>query len=72
MSRHGHNVFFRQGDRVFRTYWINNRGDEAMGSNVEAYLDATPLGRFRSCGRTAAPRLSADPDVQVVELAQQL
>ena len=29
---HGHNVFFRHGGRVFRTYFINNRGDEAMGS----------------------------------------
>ena len=29
---HGHNVFFRDSERVFRTYFINNRGDEAMGS----------------------------------------
>jgi hypothetical protein len=29
---------------VYRTYFINNRGDEAMGS-VWSYLDATPLGR---------------------------
>jgi predicted dithiol-disulfide oxidoreductase (DUF899 family) len=41
---HGHNVFFRDGERVFRTYFINNRGDEAMGS-VWSYLDVTPLGR---------------------------
>jgi predicted dithiol-disulfide oxidoreductase (DUF899 family) len=41
---HGHNVFFRDGDRVFRTYFINSRGDEAMGSTW-GYLDATPLGR---------------------------
>jgi predicted dithiol-disulfide oxidoreductase (DUF899 family) len=41
---HGHNVFFRDGERVFRTYFINNRGDEAMG-NVWSYLDLTPLGR---------------------------
>jgi len=41
---HGHNVFFRDGERVFRTYFINNRGDEAMGS-IWSYLDATPLGR---------------------------
>ena len=41
---HGHNVFFRDGDRVFRTYFINNRGDEAMGSTW-SYLDLTPLGR---------------------------
>jgi predicted dithiol-disulfide oxidoreductase (DUF899 family) len=41
---HGHNVFFRDGDNVFRTYFINSRGDEAMGSTW-SYLDATPLGR---------------------------
>jgi predicted dithiol-disulfide oxidoreductase (DUF899 family) len=41
---HGHNVFYRDGDRVFRTYFINNRGDEAMGS-IWSYLDITPLGR---------------------------
>jgi predicted dithiol-disulfide oxidoreductase (DUF899 family) len=41
---HGHNVFFRAGERVFRTYFINNRGDEAMGGTW-SYLDATPLGR---------------------------
>jgi predicted dithiol-disulfide oxidoreductase (DUF899 family) len=42
---HGHNVFFRDADdRIYRTYFINNRGDEAMGS-VWSYLDLTPLGR---------------------------
>ena len=41
---HGHNVFFRDGDEVFRTYFINNRADEAMGS-LWSYLDITPLGR---------------------------
>jgi len=41
---HGTNVFFRDGDRVFRTYFINSRGDEAMGSTW-SYLDVTPLGR---------------------------
>jgi predicted dithiol-disulfide oxidoreductase (DUF899 family) len=41
---HGHNVFIRDGDRIFRTYLINSRGDEAMGT-VWSYLDATPLGR---------------------------
>ncbi len=34
----------RDGDRVFRTYFINNRGDEQMG-NTWNYLDITPLGR---------------------------
>ncbi|HXP67576.1 MAG TPA: DUF899 domain-containing protein [Steroidobacteraceae bacterium] len=41
---HGTNVFFRTGDAIFRTYFINSRGDEAMGSTW-SYLDATPLGR---------------------------
>jgi predicted dithiol-disulfide oxidoreductase (DUF899 family) len=41
---HGHNVFFRDGDTVYRTYFINSRGDEAMGT-VWNYLDVTPLGR---------------------------
>src|SRR4051812_44217719 len=41
---HGHNAFIRDGDKVFRTYFINNRGDEAMGSTW-SYLDMTALGR---------------------------
>jgi predicted dithiol-disulfide oxidoreductase (DUF899 family) len=41
---HGHNVFFRDGERVFRTYFINARGDEAMGTTW-SYLDIAPFGR---------------------------
>ena len=41
---HGHNVFFRDGDNVFRTYFVNARGDEKMGT-LWSYLDITPLGR---------------------------
>ena len=41
---HGHNVFLRDGDDVFRTYFTNERGDEALGT-VWSYLDLTPLGR---------------------------
>jgi predicted dithiol-disulfide oxidoreductase (DUF899 family) len=41
---HGTNAFIRDGDRVFRTYFINNRGDEAMGGTWD-YLDITALGR---------------------------
>ena len=41
---HGTNVFFRDGERVFRTYFVNSRGDEALGSTW-SYLDLTPLGR---------------------------
>jgi predicted dithiol-disulfide oxidoreductase (DUF899 family) len=41
---HGTNAFFRDGDRIFRTYFIDSRGDEAMGSTW-SYLDMTALGR---------------------------
>jgi predicted dithiol-disulfide oxidoreductase (DUF899 family) len=42
---HGHNVFIRDdSDRIYRTYFINNRGDEAIGT-VWSFLDLTPLGR---------------------------
>jgi predicted dithiol-disulfide oxidoreductase (DUF899 family) len=41
---HGTNAFIRDGDRVFRTYFINARGDEALGSTF-SYLDMTALGR---------------------------
>jgi predicted dithiol-disulfide oxidoreductase (DUF899 family) len=41
---HGTNAFIREGDRIFRTYFIDNRGDEHMGSTW-SYLDITALGR---------------------------
>jgi predicted dithiol-disulfide oxidoreductase (DUF899 family) len=41
---HGTNAFLRDGDDVFRTYFIDARGDEAMGGTW-AYLDITALGR---------------------------
>jgi predicted dithiol-disulfide oxidoreductase (DUF899 family) len=42
---HGTNVFLRDDDdRIFRTYFVNNRGDEAMGSTW-SFLDITPYGR---------------------------
>ncbi len=41
---HGTNAFIRDGDQVFRTYFVDNRGDEAMGSTWN-YLDITALGR---------------------------
>jgi predicted dithiol-disulfide oxidoreductase (DUF899 family) len=41
---HGTNVFLRDGDQIFRTYFVNWRGDEAMGTTW-AYLDITPFGR---------------------------
>ena len=67
---HGTNVFIRDGDNIFRTYFINNRGDEQMGSTWN-YLDIT---RARPAGGVGglARGLSADADLQVVELARQL
>jgi predicted dithiol-disulfide oxidoreductase (DUF899 family) len=44
---HGHNAFIRDGEKIFRTYFINNRGDEAMGT-IWSYLDMTALGRQES------------------------
>jgi predicted dithiol-disulfide oxidoreductase (DUF899 family) len=42
---HGTNVFQKDADgRVHRTYLINNRGDEQLGSTF-SYLDIAPLGR---------------------------
>jgi len=41
---HGTNAFIREGDQTFRTYFIDGRGDEAMGSTWN-YLDITALGR---------------------------
>ena len=41
---HGHNAFIRDGEKIFRTYWISSRGDEAIGT-VWSYLDMTALGR---------------------------
>jgi predicted dithiol-disulfide oxidoreductase (DUF899 family) len=41
---HGTNAFIRSGDKVFRTYFIDKRGDEVMGGTW-AYLDITALGR---------------------------
>lgn len=44
---HGTNAFIRDGDLVFRTGFINGRGDEQMG-NTWNYLDMTALGRQES------------------------
>jgi predicted dithiol-disulfide oxidoreductase (DUF899 family) len=41
---HGHNAFIRDGNKVYRTYFVNSRGDEAMGSTW-SFLDITALGR---------------------------
>jgi predicted dithiol-disulfide oxidoreductase (DUF899 family) len=40
----GLSVFLRDGNRVYRTYFTDGRGVEALGSNW-TFLDLTPLGR---------------------------
>jgi predicted dithiol-disulfide oxidoreductase (DUF899 family) len=42
---HGTNAFYRDDDgRIFRTYFVDKRGDEALGTPW-SYLDITALGR---------------------------
>jgi predicted dithiol-disulfide oxidoreductase (DUF899 family) len=41
---HGTNAFLRDGHEIFRTYFVDKRGDETMGSTW-SYLDITALGR---------------------------
>jgi predicted dithiol-disulfide oxidoreductase (DUF899 family) len=42
---HGTNAFIRDDDdNIYRTYFVNGRGDEVMGGTW-AYLDITALGR---------------------------
>jgi predicted dithiol-disulfide oxidoreductase (DUF899 family) len=41
---HGTNAFIRDRTCVYRTYFVDSRGDEAMGSTW-SYLDITALGR---------------------------
>ena len=41
---HGTNAFIRDGEQIYRTNFIDNRGDEQMGGTWN-YLDITALGR---------------------------
>ncbi len=41
---HGTNAFLREDGEIFRTYFIDSRGDEGMGTTW-SYLDMTALGR---------------------------
>jgi predicted dithiol-disulfide oxidoreductase (DUF899 family) len=41
---HGTNAFIRHEGQIYRTYFIDSRGDEHMGSTW-SYLDITALGR---------------------------
>ncbi len=41
---HGHNAFINEGGDIYRTYFVNGRGAEALGT-VWSHLDITALGR---------------------------
>ncbi|MGH2923051.1 MAG: DUF899 domain-containing protein [Solirubrobacterales bacterium] len=41
---HGHLVFLRDGDRIYKTYFIGGRGAEGLGTQW-SFLDVTALGR---------------------------
>ena len=67
---HGTNAFIRDGDRVFRTYFINSRGDEVMGGTW-SYLDMTALGRQEEW-EDSPEGYPQSPAVRVVELARRV
>ena len=47
---HGTNAFIRDGETVFRTYFVNNRGDEV--SATPGVTSTSPLSAVRRRGRT--------------------
>jgi predicted dithiol-disulfide oxidoreductase (DUF899 family) len=56
----GLSVFLRDGDDVFRTYFTDGRGVEALGS-VWTFLDLTPLGRQEDWEDSPAGRPQTPP-----------
>jgi len=64
---HGTNAFIRDGDNVFRTYFINTAANEQMG-NTWNYLDITALGRQEEW-EDSPEGVPPDSDVRVVDLA---
>ncbi|HEV2902013.1 MAG TPA: DUF899 domain-containing protein [Gaiellaceae bacterium] len=56
----GLSVFVRDGERVFRTYFTDGRGVEALGS-VWTFLDLTPLGRQEEWEDTPEGRPQTPP-----------
>jgi predicted dithiol-disulfide oxidoreductase (DUF899 family) len=56
----GLSVFLRDGESVFRTYFTNGRGVEALGS-VWTFLDLTPFGRQEHWEQTPAGRPQSAP-----------
>ena len=67
---HGTNAFIREGDRIFRTYFVDDRGDEQHGQHVELprhHRARTPGGVGGLAGG-----LPADAALPVVELPRRL
>jgi len=56
----GLSVFLRDGDEVFRTYFTDGRGVEALGS-VWSFLDLTPFGRQEEWEDTPKGRPQTPP-----------
>jgi predicted dithiol-disulfide oxidoreductase (DUF899 family) len=56
----GINVFLRDGDRIFRTYFVTNRAADGLG-NHWLFLDLTPLGRQESWEDTPEGRPQTPP-----------
>ena len=55
-------VFLRDGDDVYRTYMIDGRGTEKLGS-VWSFLDITPFGRQEAWEESPAGTPQGDPYV---------
>jgi predicted dithiol-disulfide oxidoreductase (DUF899 family) len=56
----GLSVFLRDGDDVYRTYFTNRRGVEALGT-VWSHLDLTPLGRQETWEGSPPGRPQTEP-----------
>lgn len=57
---HGLSVFFRDGERIFRTYFTSERGTEGVGTIWE-FLDITPFGRQETWEDTPTGRPQGEP-----------
>jgi predicted dithiol-disulfide oxidoreductase (DUF899 family) len=55
---HGTNAFFCEGETIFRTYFVDKRGDEAMGSTW-SYSQVAGCGVARSSGAAAVAQAAA-------------
>jgi predicted dithiol-disulfide oxidoreductase (DUF899 family) len=56
----GLNVFIRDGDRIFRTYFVNGRGVEQIGHTM-TLLDLTPFGRQENWEDSPPGRPQGEP-----------